>query len=276
MGWGDLWSNIQEGASDLYEDAKGAVDSGSDWLNNTIKNYGGQSVNPTDEAAFGESVEGFSDKNRDFLISQYDRMNMGDSGISEQDFIDNMYKFSQDTRMMESSGDITAENSKSSAKGLYQFTDESVGTAKNRMSTGGWESNETNMDKGGFDWGVDDENNNYISSIGEDPRLWSPEQSDSMFLANMFAQSGSDEYLKRVGTDEYGANKEAYYKFHHTDPDIATTEVADEIYGGYEDLGAQPNPMYGGARYPQKEPKPENKPVGNNSNINMDDYKANY
>ena len=218
MGWGDIWSNIQEGASDLYEDAKGAVDDGANWFGKMAKTagYGSQSLNETDNAAFEESAPGFSDKNREFLIKQYDRMNMGDSGISEDDFINNMYKFSQDTRMMESDNDPNARNKTSSATGVYQFTDDSINTGRQRMQNMGWEEED-------------------YSGIGDDATQWTDDQADSMFLSNMFAQKGSDEYLAKVGGGEEGADKDAYYKFHHTDPDVATTDRADDIYGGNRD-----------------------------------------
>lgn len=70
------------------------------------------------------------------------------------------------------------------------------------------------MEMGGYDWGSD-----YISSIGDDATQWDTDQADSMFLANMFAQSGSDKLLdhRGVGGGVKGADKQAYYQFHHTD-----------------------------------------------------------
>ena len=209
MGWfDDIIGGATNVAKDLYGDAK-----------SVLNKYSPQIINPADDAAFGEeSTPSFSDKNREFLVKQYDRMNMGDSGISEEDFINNMYKFSQDTRMMESDNNPNARNKTSSATGVYQFTDDSINTGRQRMQNMGWEEED-------------------YSGIGDDATQWTDDQADSMFLSNMFAQSGSDEYLQRVGGGEYGADKEAYYKFHHTDPDIDTTKRADEHYGGYSDMG---------------------------------------
>ena len=50
-----------------------------------------------------------------------------------------------------------------------------------------------------------------------------------MFLANMFAQRGSDKLLTKIGEDDLEAMKEAYYKFHHTAPDEATINRVDKI-----------------------------------------------
>ena len=210
MGWGDLWDSISEGASDLYDDAKGMVKSSANKLS--------QIVNNSDEAAFGDSKPGFSDKNREFLIKQYDRMKMGDTGISEDEFIDNMWDFSSKTRHMESDNNPNARAKTTSASGLYQFTDDSINTGRQRMQNMGWEKED-------------------YEGIGDDATQWTPEQADAMFLSNMFAQGGSDEYLSAIGGGDKNMQKEAYYKFHHTDPDIATTNRADEIFGGHQDLG---------------------------------------
>ena len=50
-----------------------------------------------------------------------------------------------------------------------------------------------------------------------------------MFLANMFAQRGSDKLLSKVAYGDLDAMKEAYYKFHHTDPDKATIKRVEKL-----------------------------------------------
>ena len=97
-----------------------------------------------------------------------------------------------------------------SAKGVYQFTDGSVQTAKNRM----------------FNMGFDKD---YIRDIDNNPHNWNDEQADCMFLANMFAQRGSDKLLTKIGEDDLEAMKEAYYKVHHTAPAAATFNRVDKI-----------------------------------------------
>jgi hypothetical protein len=90
-----------------------------------------------------------------------------------------------------------------SAKGVYQFTDASVDTGRNRMQ---------NM-------GFGDE---FTQGISSNPQEWDNEQADSMFLANMYAQKGSDALLGQIGGGDQKARQDAYYKFHHTAPDEAT------------------------------------------------------
>ena len=125
-------------------------------------------------------------------------------------FCKNIYKWSMMVREIESDNNPNAAAKTSSAKGVYQFTDASVQTAKNRMS---------NM---GFD-------TYYIREIDINPKNWTNEQADSVFLANMFAQRGSDKLLKKVGQGDLDAMKEAYYKFHHTDPDEATIKRVNRL-----------------------------------------------
>ena len=69
----------------------------------------------------------------------------------------------------------------------------------------------------------------YIRDIDNNPHNWNNEQADCMFLANMFAQRGSDKLLTKIGEDDLEAMKEAYYKFHHTAPDEATINRVDKI-----------------------------------------------
>ena len=68
-----------------------------------------------------------------------------------------------------------------------------------------------------------------IRQISNNPHEWIDEEADCMFLANMFAQRGSDKLLKKVGKLDLNAMKEAYYKFHHTDPDKATIKRVNKI-----------------------------------------------
>ena len=69
----------------------------------------------------------------------------------------------------------------------------------------------------------------YIREINNNPHEWTDEHADSMFLANMFAQRGSDALLKKIGKGDLDAMKTAYYKFHHTDPDNATKKRVNNI-----------------------------------------------
>ncbi len=131
-------------------------------------------------------------------------------GIDSKCFFCNIYDWSLFVRKIESDNNPKASAGTTSAKGVYQFTDDSVHTAKQRM----W-----NM---GFD--AED-----IREIDSNPHNWNDEQADCMFLANVFAQRGSDKLLVKIGEGDVDAMKEAYYKFHHTDPDEPTIKRVDKI-----------------------------------------------
>ena len=68
-----------------------------------------------------------------------------------------------------------------------------------------------------------------IRDIPTNPHEWNDEQADCIFLANMFAQRCSDKLLSIVAYGDLDAMKEAYYKFHHTDPDTATKKRVNRI-----------------------------------------------
>ena len=140
-----------------------------------------------------------------FLSKQAKRL-----GIESKCFFCNIYRWSRMVREIESDNNPKASAGTTSAKGVYQFTDGSVQTAKNRM----------------FNMGFDKD---YIRDIDNNPHNWNDEQADCMFLANMFAQRGSDNLLTKIGEDDLSAMKEAYYKFHHTAPDKATIDRVEKL-----------------------------------------------
>lgn len=158
----------------------------------------------------------------EFLKSQRKRMGIPES--EAQTFNANMYLFSNAVRGIESDYRLDAKSPTTTAKGVYQFTDDSVITAKNRMK---------NM-------GIDQK---YIDAMPQDPRQWNDEQSDMAFYANMFGQTGSDNFLKKIAKGDSGAMKEAYYKFHHTNPDKKTIARTDEFINA--DTMAAANNMIG-------------------------------
>jgi len=154
------------------------------------------------------SAPTFGSKSLAFLDKQMDRL-----GIvpEERDvYTKNIYDWSRQVRNVESDNNPMAAAGTTSAKGVYQFTDASVDTGRNRMANLGFE------DK-------------FTSGISSNPQKWSDEQADSMFLANMFAQKGSDKYLSEIGRGDEKARQEAYYKFHHTNPDEATTSRVNKL-----------------------------------------------
>ena len=109
-------------------------------------------------------------------------------GVIWQDmdaYVQNIYDFSKIVREIESQNNPKAVNiplpgrKKSTARGVYQFTKESVKTAFNRVK---------NMDKK-YNLGV----GSLIRDIPEDPIEWTPEEADLMFISNILSAPGSDE-----------------------------------------------------------------------------------
>ena len=126
---------------------------------------------------------------------------LGGLGISEADMpnaIRNMLDFSNQVRIIESDNDKmrTPGIEGNTAKGVYQFTDDSVDTGIQRMR---------NMrDKyGAFD-------DDFISSIQLNPQDWNDEQADAMFFANMFSAPGTDSLLTEVALGNQDARRELY------------------------------------------------------------------
>ena len=105
----------------------------------------------------------------------------------------------------------------SSAKGVYQFLDGSVPVAKQRMLNAGYPED-------------------YVNSINNNPQEWSPEQADAMFFGNMFSQADSDSLLREIALGNQNARREAYYRFHHTNPDASTIKRTE----GYIPVLEQP------------------------------------
>ena len=130
------------------------------------------------------------------------------------DYLNLIRKIESDNRLMANPGTTTA-------KGVYQFTDDSVETAKNRAA---------NM---GFDKGI-------INLIPDNPQQWTDDEADMLTLSNLFAQSMKvpgpikskglvDALLVDAFSGDRQAMQEAYYKLHHTNPDDATKRRVDKF-----------------------------------------------
>jgi hypothetical protein len=123
-------------------------------------------------------------------------------------FFDLIRRIESDNRKMANPGTTTA-------KGVYQFTDASVKTAKNRA---------INL---GFDKGV-------INLIPNNPQQWTDDEADMLTAANMFAQNKVkpgfvDELMVDALSGDRQAMQDAYYMLHHTDPDDATKKRVDKF-----------------------------------------------
>ena len=153
-------------------------------------------------------TKGFGAQSMQFLNKQMDRLNIPED--QREAFSKNMYDWSQQVRNVESDNNPMAAAGTTSAKGVYQFTDDSVNTGINRMKNLGFEDD-------------------FTQGISSNPQEWSDEQADSMFLGNMFAQTGSDDFMRQIGGGDEKARQDAYYKFHHTDPDEATKTRVEKL-----------------------------------------------
>ena len=123
-----------------------------------------------------------------------------DEGAERPDFM-------QMVRMIESGDKQKAEASKLhgeeyTAKGVYQFTNATVKRAKQRALNLG-------IDQG------------FVTSIPNDPTMWTDKEADVMFLSNMFAATMKkkgfvDELLKKAFAGDRQSMQDLYYGVHHT------------------------------------------------------------
>lgn len=139
-------------------------------------------------------------------------------GISDADMpraLNNMGDFSNQVRMIESDNDKTRVPYKkdgtlaSSARGVYQFTRDSVSTGRQRMKNMG------NMIGGLWEDG-------FIDSVQDDPQEWDDNTADSMFFSNLFSAPGTNSNLRDVALGSHTARQDLYTDIHHTDADEAT------------------------------------------------------
>ena len=131
--------------------------------------------------------------------------------------LSNMDEFIQE---MESNFNPKAKNPKSTAAGLYQFTEASLETAVNRLAN---TIGEDNLPQ----WAVE-------AREHKDARKLSEEEQKVLFYADMFQKSGSDKYLASILKDGNTQAVIDYYKdLHHTDPDEATLKRIGKISKKY-------------------------------------------
>jgi len=103
------------------------------------------------------------------------------------------------------------------AKGVYQFVDDAVVTAKNRFTNA---ANRLDLDT------------ELVDNLPDDPREWPREASDLILAANIFEHGGnpnddvpvgSDTYLQKLGGPEApNAKRDIYTNLHHTNVDAST------------------------------------------------------
>ena len=138
---------------------------------------------------------------------------LSDIGIPQADMegaLGNLMNWSGQVRHIESDNNPMASPENTTAKGVYQFTDDSVHTGRQRMLNMGYDED-------------------FVKSIKDNPQEWTDEQANAMFFGNIFAQKGSDPFLKEIAMGNQKARRDAYYQFHHTDPDEATIKRTEKF-----------------------------------------------
>ncbi len=131
-------------------------------------------------------------------------------------------EFTQQSKMIESSGGTNTVNEESSARGDFQFLTEGEGNA--------------------FQTGLNRVANTYeamgvkipswVSKAKDhnDPIKLSSKQQEELFLANLWQQKGTSNLFKRIDEGDGLAKYQLYANYHHTNPDEATNELALSMF----------------------------------------------
>lgn len=120
---------------------------------------------------------------------------------------ENIDVFTNRVAEAESSGGKNTTSKISSARGIFQFLTKGEGNA---FQTG---LNRLERHLGKTDWIKEARKHN-------DPNKLSEDQQKALFLANIYEQKGTNNYLKKIAEGNNLAMAEAYSKFHHTVEDI--------------------------------------------------------
>jgi hypothetical protein len=125
-------------------------------------------------------------------------------------------EFAELVGIIESDGYLKAKNSRTSARGMYQFVRGSVEPAVNRLKK--YIGHRPWMDQ---------------ALVHKDASRLSWIEQTLLFLGNMLEKKGSDRYMSLVlESGDKDAMLEAYLKLHHTNPDEATLERARRVFYG--------------------------------------------
>ena len=132
--------------------------------------------------------------------------------------VDLLDEFTQQTKMIESSGGTDTVNEKTSARGDFQFLTEGEGnafqTGLNRVAS--------TYDAMGQDipkWVSTAQKHN-------NPEKLSSKQQEELFLANLWQQGGTSQLFQMIDEGDGLAKYNLYAKYHHTNPDEATISNA--------------------------------------------------
>ena len=131
-------------------------------------------------------------------------------------------EFTQQSKMIESSGGTDTVNEESSARGDFQFLTEGEGNA--------------------FQTGLNRVANTYeamgvkiptwVSKAKEhnNPIELTSKQQEELFLANLWQQKGTSNLFKRIDEGDGLAKYQLYANYHHTNPDEATNKRALSLF----------------------------------------------
>jgi len=131
-------------------------------------------------------------------------------------------EFTQQSKMIESSGGTNTVNEESSARGDFQFLTEGEGnafqTGLNRVANT-YEAMGVKMPS-------------WVSKARKhnDPIKLSSKQQEELFLANLWQQKGTSNLFKRIDEGDGLAKYQLYANYHHTNPDEATNELALSMF----------------------------------------------
>lgn len=140
---------------------------------------------------------------RQKLMSDYDKVKKKIAEKLKIKDTKNIDSFTDKVAEIESSSGKDTVSQISSARGIFQFLTKGKGNA---FQTG---LNRLERHLGKTKWITEARKHN-------DPNKLSEDQQKALFLANVYEQSGSDDYLKRISEGSNAAMAEAYSKFHHT------------------------------------------------------------
>ena len=131
-------------------------------------------------------------------------------------------EFTQQSKMIESSGGTNTVNELSSARGDFQFLTEGEGnafqTGLNRVANT-YEAMGVKMPS-------------WVSKARKhnDPIKLSSKQQEELFLANLWQQKGTSNLFKRIDEGDGLAKYQLYANYHHTNPDEATNKLALSMF----------------------------------------------
>ena len=131
--------------------------------------------------------------------------------------LENFDVFTDNVAQIESNNGENTVSTISSARGIFQFLTEGD---NNAFQTG---LNRLERHLEDAEW-IDEARDH------NDPNRLSENQQRALFLANIYQQRGTDDYLRRIAEGDNQAMAEAYSRFHHTVEDIHNDPRISRIF----------------------------------------------